>query len=58
MPKMTKAQARRRLNEATMKIIAVHSEAMMGNLGAVNMSDIKKLFPMIIELRKIADRLK
>ena len=55
---MTKAQARKRLNEASMKLSAVQDAALTGKLGAVNMTDIKKLFPMMIELRKIADRLK
>lgn len=58
MPKMTKAQARKRLNEASMKLSAVQDAALTGKLGAVNMTDIKKLFPMMIELRKIADKLK
>ena len=58
MAKMTKAQARKRLNEASMKLSAVQDAALTGKLGAVNMTDIKKLFPMMIELRKIADKLK
>ena len=58
MPKMSKAQARKRLNEASMKISAVQDAALTGKLGAVNMTDVKKLFPMMIELRRIADRMK
>jgi len=58
MPKMSKAQARRRLNEASKKISAVQEAALTGQLGAVNTADIKKLFPMMLELRRIADRLK
>ena len=58
MPKMTKAQARKRLNEASSKIAAVNMAALEGKLGAVNMADIKKLFPMMIELRKIAEKMK
>lgn len=58
MAKMTKAQARKRLNEASMKISAVQASALEGKLGAVNMADIKKLFPMMLELRKISDRMK
>jgi hypothetical protein len=58
MPKMTKAQARRRLQEASQKLSAVQDAALTGKLGAVNMTDVKKLFPMMIELRKIADRMK
>jgi hypothetical protein len=55
---MTKAQARKRLNEASVKINAVQAAALEGKLGAVNMADIKKLFPMMLEIRKIAERLK
>ena len=55
---MTKAQARKRLNEASSKIAAVNMAALEGKLGAVNMADIKKLFPMMIELRKIAEKMK
>ena len=58
MAKMTKAQARKRLNEASSKIAAVNMAALEGKLGAVNMTDMKKLFPMMIELRKIADRMR
>ena len=58
MAKMSKAQARKRLNEASVKISAVQGAALEGKLGAVNMTDVKKLFPMMIELRKIADRMK
>lgn len=58
MPKMTKAQARKRLNEASAKLSAVQAAALEGKLGAVNMADIKKLFPMMLEIRKIANRLK
>ena len=58
MARMTKAQARKRLNEASMKLSAVQDAALTGKLGAVNMTDIKKLFPMMIELRKIADKMK
>ncbi len=58
MAKMTKAQARKRLNEASVKINAVQAAALEGKLGAVNMADVKKLFPMMLELRKIAERLK
>ena len=58
MPRMTKAQARKRLNEASMKLDAVQGAALTGKLGAVNMTDIKKLFPMMIELRKISERMK
>ena len=55
---MTKAQARRRLNEASAKISAVQAAALEGKLGAVSMTDVKKLFPMMMELRKISDRMK
>ena len=58
MARMTKAQARKRLNEASMKLSAVQDAALTGKLGAVNMTDIKKLFPMMIELRKIADKMR
>ena len=58
MSKMTKAQARRRLNEASVKISKVQLAYFAGELGAANITDMKKLFPMVIELRRIADRLK
>lgn len=58
MAKMTKAQARKRLNEASAKLSAVQAAALEGKLGAVSMTDVKKLFPMMVELRKIADRMK
>ena len=58
IPRMTKAQARKRLMEASMKLSAVQDAALTGKLGSVNMTDIKKLFPMLIEIRKIAERLK
>lgn len=58
MSKMTKAQARRRLNEASMKIAKVQLAYFAGEFGAANITDMKKLFPMNLELRKIADRLK
>jgi hypothetical protein len=44
--------------EASMKLSAVQDAALTGKLGSVNMTDIKKLFPMLIEIRKIAERLK
>jgi len=56
--KMTKAQARKRLQEASIKISNVQGAYFAGELGAANLQDMKKLFPMMIELRKIADRLK
>ncbi len=58
MARMTKAQARRRLEEAAVKIMAVQGAYFEGKLGAGSVSDMKKLFPMMIELRKIADRMK
>lgn len=58
MPKMTKAQARKRLTEASVKISAVQGAYFAGELGAASISDMRKLFPMMIELRKIVDRLK
>jgi len=58
MAKMTKAAARKRLNEASVKISSVQGAALAGHLGAINTTDLKKLFPIMIELRKIADRMK
>ena len=58
LAKMTKAQARRRLQEASVKISNVQGAFFSGELGAGNIADMKKLFPMMIELRKIADRMK
>jgi len=58
MAKLTKAQARKRLMEASVKINMVQAAALEGKLGAVPMVDVKKLFPMMIELRKIAERMK
>lgn len=58
MPKMTRTQARRKLNEASVKIMKVHMAMMEGKLGAVPPSMMKKLFPMAIELRKLSDNLK
>jgi hypothetical protein len=55
---MTKAQARKRLLEASIKISNVQGAYFAGELGSANLQDMKKLFPMMIELRKIADRLK
>ena len=55
---MTKAAARKRLNEASVKISSVQGAALAGHLGAINTTDLKKLFPIMIELRKIADRMK
>lgn len=58
MPKMTKAQARKRLSEATTKIMAVNAAYFEGKLQAAGKgADMKKLFSMAIELRKIIDRL-
>lgn len=58
MPKMTKAQARRRLLEASVKISNVQGAFFAGELGAGNIADMKKLFPMMIELRKIVDKMR
>jgi len=58
MAKLTKAQARRRLMEASSKINMVQAAALEGKLTGLPMVDIKKLFPMMIELRKIAERMK
>jgi hypothetical protein len=58
MAKLTKAQARKRLEEAASKINMVQSYALEGKLNGLSMTDVKKLFPMMVELRKIADRIK
>lgn len=58
MAKMTKAQARRRLNEASVKLAKVQDAYFSGQLGAANAADMKKLFPMMLELRKISEKLK
>ena len=58
MAKMTRAQARRRLNEAAGKVMKVHMAAMEGKLGAVPLADIKKLFPVALDLRRISEKLK
>ena len=58
MAKLSKAQARKRLEEAASKINMVQSYALEGKLNGMSMADVKKLFPMMIELRKIADRMK
>jgi len=58
MPKMTKAQARKRLTEATSKMMAVNAAYFEGNLRPpINArADMKKLFNMALELRKIIDK--
>lgn len=58
MAKMTKAQARKRLTEASVKISNVQAAYFAGELGSGSITDMKKLFPMMIELRKIAERIK
>ena len=59
MAKMTKAQARKRLMEANQKINRVQAAALEGQLGgSISSADIKKLFPMMIELRKIAEKMR
>lgn len=55
---MTKAQARKRLSEATTKIMAVNAAYFEGKLQATGKgADMKKLFAMAIDIRKIIDRL-
>jgi len=44
--------------EASSKINMVQAAALEGKLTGLPMVDIKKLFPMMIELRKIAERMK
>tara|TARA_R100001163_G_scaffold59523_1_gene48344 strand:- start:2142 stop:2321 length:180 start_codon:yes stop_codon:yes gene_type:complete len=56
--KMTKTQAQKRLMEASAKIMNVQMAYFEGKLGAGNIADMKKLFPMMVELRKIANRIK
>lgn len=58
MAKLTKSQARKRLEEASSKINMVQSSALEGKLNGMSMADVKKLFPMMLELRKIAERIK
>jgi len=58
MAKMSKAQARNRLNEASVKLMGVYLSALEGKLGAVNTRQIMKLNGMAIELRKIVETLK
>ena len=58
MAKLTKAQAKKRLNEAASKINMVQAAALEGKLNGLPMVDVKKLFPMMIELRKISERIK
>jgi len=58
MAKMTKAAARKRLYEAIAKINLVQIAAMQNQLSGVAIADIKKLYPMTLELLKIADRMK
>jgi len=55
---MSKAQGRKRLNEASVKIMAVYLAALEGKKGAVNTRHILKLHSMAIELRKITVGLK
>jgi hypothetical protein len=55
---MSKAQGRKRLNEASVKIMAVYLAALEGKMGAVNTRQVTKLNSIAIELRKIADGLK
>jgi len=57
MAKMTKAKARKRILEASRKLSLVQQAANTGELG-MGIQDIKKLFPMQLELLKIADKLK
>lgn len=58
LAKMSKAQARKRLNEASVKMMAVYLAALEGKLGAVNTRQITKLNGMALELRKIVETLK
>jgi len=55
---MSKAQARKRLDEAASKIAAVQLAGITGKINGMPMPIINKLFPMMIELRKMADKLK
>ena len=54
MPKMTKAQARKRLSEARNKMIAVVIE----NPHHLTPADEKKLYTLSLELLKIINKLK
>ena len=58
MPKMTKAAARRRLNEASVKMMNVYQASLEGKLGHVPIAQIKKLNSMALELRTIVDKIR
>jgi len=57
LAKMSKAQARKRLNEASVKIMAVYLAAVEGKMGPVRVGQVTKLNSIALELRKIADGL-
>ena len=58
MARMTKAQARKRLNEASVKIMNVYGAGLEGKLGPIPMADFKKLNALAIDLRRIAEKLR
>ena len=54
----TKAQARKRLNEASVKLMDVYSAGLSGKLGAVPMARFRKLDQIAIELRRLVEAMK
>ena len=58
MAKMTKAQARKRLNEASVKMMNVYAAGLEGKLGAIPMADFKKLNVLALDLRKIVEKMR
>jgi len=60
MPKMTKAQAKRRLKEALVKIGMVHWNSSTGQIGGdpISSRDDRKLFDVMDDLKKIISKWK
>lgn len=56
MPKMTETQAKKRLDEASRKLMAVYNAAMTAKLGGsrgVNMTKIKELNKIVMDIQRV-----
>ena len=58
MAKMTKAQARKRLSEASTKIALVNIATVRGEISGLTPNDTSKLFSMVAELSKLINKMK
>ena len=60
MAKMTKAQARKRLKEASVKVGSVQWNSLTGQINGdpVSITDTRKLYVILTDLKKIVDKMK